>query len=231
MSFPDHIVEAQKVKKIYDLGSAKVEALRGVDIVVQPQEFVGIMGPSGSGKSTLMYILGCLERPTEGTYLLSGQDTSFFSDHELSGIRATRVGFIFQTFNLIPQYTVEENVAMPFLYREEAETEVAIRVERAIERVGLSARRNHRPSELSGGEMQRAAIARALVVEPLLILADEPTGNLDSKTSDGILLALGELNRQGTTIILVTHDEKVASHCRRIVHLHDGRILGDEVRQ
>ena len=230
MSSSEQIVEARGIKKVYEMGPERVEALRGVDISIQTGEFVGIMGSSGSGKSTLMHILGCLEKATEGTYLLGGQDISRVSDHDLSLMRANQIGFVFQTFNLIPQYSVLENVAMPFLYREETRNEAGLLAERAIERVGLSARCNHKPSELSGGEMQRVAIARALAVDPLLILADEPTGNLDSETSKSIISLFSELNKQGTTLIVVTHEKEVASHCQTVYHLNDGRIVNDEER-
>lgn len=230
MSSSEQIVEARGIKKVYEMGPERVEALRGVDISIQTGEFVGIMGPSGSGKSTLMHILGCLEKATEGTYLLGGQDISRVSDHDLSLMRANKIGFVFQTFNLIPQYSVLENVAMPFLYRKETRNEAGLLAERAIERVGLSARCNHKPSELSGGEMQRVAIARALAVDPLLILADEPTGNLDSETSKSIISLFCELNKQGATLIVVTHEKEVASHCQTVYLLNDGRIVNDEGR-
>jgi putative ABC transport system ATP-binding protein len=224
------IAEARGVEKVYEMGPSRVQALRSLNIAVEPAEFVGIMGPSGSGKSTLMHIFGCLERATQGQYLLGGQDVSALSDHELSWIRATQIGFISQSFNLIPQYTVIENVAMPFLYRKESKREAIGRSEVALEQVDLTDRRDHRPSELSGGEMQRVAIARALVVNPLLILADEPTGNLDSETSKTILTLLRELNENGATIVVVTHEAAVASKCRRIIRLLEGRIVDDEVR-
>ena len=221
------IAEGIGLSRTYKMGEARVEALRGVDISVEDGEFLGIVGPSGSGKSTLLNILGCLERPTTGSYRLAGQDTSFLSDRELSHIRATKLGFVFQTFNLIAQCTVLENVALPFLYRAGVVGDSTDRSEKAIDRVGLWARRHHRPQELSGGEMQRAAIARALVMEPLLMLADEPTGNLDSKTGESILRLFGELNQGGTTVVVVTHESGVASCCDRIVHLSDGLIVGD----
>jgi len=222
------IVETLGIRKVYEMGSHKVEALRGLDFSVQSGEFVGIMGPSGSGKSTLMHILGCLERATEGIYLLDGQNISNVSDCDLSLMRANQIGFVFQTFSLIPQYNVFENVEIPFLYREETRNEAKRLAERAIERVGLSARRHHRPSELSGGEMQRVAIARALAVDPLLILADEPTGNLDSETSQNIISLFQDLNEQGTTLIVVTHEKEVASQCQTVYHLLDGQIVNNE---
>jgi len=224
-----NIAEAWGLKKVYEMGTSKVEALRGVDISIRSGEFVGIMGPSGSGKSTLMHIFGCLEKPTNGTYFLGGQDVSHLSDGELSSIRANKIGFISQSFNLIPLYNVLENVAMPFLYREESSREAILRSEAAIEKVGLAERRNHKPSELSGGEKQRVAIARALVVDPLIILADEPSGNLDSETSKTIISLFCELNELGATIVVVTHEEKVASQCRRIIRLLDGKIVNSEV--
>jgi len=228
MNTRERIVEARGIKKVYEMGPERVEALRGIEISIQAGEFVGIMGPSGSGKSTLMHILGCLEKATEGTYILGGKNVSRVSDHDLSLMRANQIGFVFQTFNLIPQYSVLENVAMPFLYRKETRNEAEHLAERAIERVGLSARCHHKPSELSGGEMQRAAIARALVVEPLLILADEPTGNLDSETSNSIISLFHELNHQGTTLIVVTHEKEIASHCQTVYRLNDGQMVDDE---
>jgi putative ABC transport system ATP-binding protein len=228
MNTRERIVEARGIKKVYEMGPERVEALRGIEISIQPGEFVGIMGPSGSGKSTLMHILGCLEKATEGTYLLGGKNVSHVSDHDLSLMRANQIGFVFQTFNLIPQYSVLENVAMPFLYRKETRNEAERFAERAIERVGLSPRCHHKPSELSGGEMQRTAIARALAVEPLLILADEPTGNLDSETSKSIISLFDELNKQGTTLIVVTHEKEIASYCQTVYLLNDGQMVDDE---
>jgi len=226
----EKIVETLGIRKVYEMGSHKVEALRGLNFSVKSGEFIGIMGPSGSGKSTLMHILGCLERATEGIYLLGGQDISSISDQDLSLMRANQIGFVFQTFSLISQYNVFENVEIPFLYRKETRNEARRLAEKAIERVGLSERRNHKPSELSGGEMQRVAIARALAVDPLLILADEPTGNLDSETSKNIISLFQDLNEQGTTLIVVTHEKEVASHCQIIYHLRDGQIVNDEGR-
>ena len=226
----EKIVEALGIRKVYEMGPNRVEALRGLDFSVHSGEFVGIMGPSGSGKSTLMHILGCLERATEGIYLLGGQDISSVSDRDLSLMRANQIGFVFQTFSLIAQYNVFENVEIPFLYRKETRNKARRLAERAIERVGLSARRNHKPSELSGGEMQRVAIARALAADPLLILADEPTGNLDSETSKNIISLFQDLNEQGTTLIVVTHEKEVASHCQTIYRLLDGQIVNEEDR-
>ncbi len=225
------IVDARGLVKTYRTGSAVVEALRGVSLSVYSGEFVGIMGASGSGKSTLLHLLGCLETPTSGNYRLGGRDISFLDDKELSLIRATKIGFIFQTFNLVSQCTVMENVTMPFLYRPGDSRGVREKAEMAIEQVGLTDRQTHKPSELSGGELQRVAIARALVVDPLMILADEPTGNLDTKTSGAILSLFRELNDQQVTIIMVTHDEQVASFCHRVVQLSDGLIVGEEIQQ
>lgn len=226
----EKIVETVGIRKVYEMGSHKVQALRGLDLSIRSGEFVGIMGPSGSGKSTLMHILGCLERATDGIYFLGGQDISKFSDRDLSLMRANQIGFVFQTFSLIPQYSVFENVEIPFLYRNENIKEARILAEKAIERVGLSARRHHKPAELSGGEMQRVAIARALAVDPLLILADEPTGNLDSETGKTIISLFQDLNAQGATLIVVTHEREVASHCQKIYRLIDGKIVNDEGR-
>ena len=228
MKGSEKIVETLEIRKVYEMGSHKVEALRGLNFSVKSGEFVGIMGPSGSGKSTLMHILGCLERATEGTYLLGGKDISIISDRDLSLMRANQIGFVFQTFSLISQYNVFENVELPFLYRKETRLDSRRLAEKAIDRVGLSARRYHRPAELSGGEMQRVAIARALVMDPLLILADEPTGNLDSETGQNIISLFKDLNDQGTTLIVVTHEKEVASHCQTIYHLLDGRIVNNE---
>jgi putative ABC transport system ATP-binding protein len=230
MNSCEKIVETRGIRKIYEMGPNRVEALRGLDFSVRSGEFVAIMGPSGSGKSTLMHILGCLERATEGIYLLGGQDISSVSDRNLSLMRANQIGFVFQTFSLISQYNVFENVEIPFLYRKETRNKARRLAEKAIERVGLSARRHHKPSELSGGEMQRVAIARALAVDPLLILADEPTGNLDSETSKNIISLFQDLNEQGTTLIVVTHEKEVASHCQTIYRLLDGQIVNEEDR-
>jgi putative ABC transport system ATP-binding protein len=228
MNGSEKIVETRGIRKVYEMGSHRVEALRGLDFSVKSGEFVGIMGPSGSGKSTLMHIIGCLERATEGIYLLGGQDISSLLDQDLSLMRANQIGFVFQTFSLISQYNVFENVEIPFLYRKETRNEARRLAEKAIERVGLSERRYHKPSELSGGEMQRVAIARALAVDPLLILADEPTGNLDSETSQNIISLFQDLNEQGTTLIVVTHEKEVASRCQTVYHLYDGQIVDDE---
>ena len=216
------IVAARGLAREYPMGADRVVALDGVDLDVAAGDYVGIMGPSGSGKSTLLHILGGLDRPTRGTYRLGGEDVAGLSDRALSRIRGTRIGFVFQSYNLAPQLTVLDNVAMPFLYQSGVR-DGRRRAEEAAERVGLGHRLRHRPPELSGGERQRAAIARALVVEPLLILADEPTGNLDSATGARILDLFGELNEQGATLVVATHDPDVAARCRRTLLLRDGR--------
>jgi len=208
-------------------GSILVEALRGVDLTIDDGEFIAIMGASGSGKSTLMNVLGCLDRPTAGSYMLDGIDVSLMPDDELSRVRGRRIGFVFQAFNLISELTIVENVEVPLFYQGVPR---AVRRQRAIDRltqVGLDDRLGHRPKELSGGQQQRVAIARALVTDPAVIMADEPTGNLDSKTGTAILELFQELHRNGMTIIMVTHDDTIAERCERIVRLRDGLIESD----
>ncbi len=209
-------------------GSILVEALRGIDLRIESGEYVAIMGASGSGKSTLMNILGCLDRPTAGGYRLDGEEVADLDDHHLSRIRGRRIGFVFQAFNLIPELTVVENVEVPLFYQD---IHRSIRRERALamlDRVGLSDRTSHRPGELSGGQQQRVAIARALVTSPAVLMADEPTGNLDSSTGFAILGLIDELHASGLTIIMVTHDERIAARCERVVRLRDGLIERDE---
>ncbi len=208
-------------------GSVMVEALRGVDVVIRRGDYVAIMGASGSGKSTLMNILGCLDRPTAGQYLLAGEDISTMSDEALSEFRGRTIGFIFQAFNLIPQLTVEDNVEVPLFYQNVPRVERRRRAVESLELVGLGDRLGHRPRELSGGQQQRAAIARALVTRPVVLLADEPTGNLDSATGKSILETFDRLYEQGMTIIVVTHDNAVAGRCRRVVRLRDGLVEFD----
>jgi putative ABC transport system ATP-binding protein len=217
------LARLRDVHKVFSRGTRQVVALDGVSLDIAEGESLAIMGPSGSGKSTLLSILGCLDRVTSGEYLLDGTPVQALSDEALSRVRNERIGFVFQAFHLIPQLTVVENVATPLLYRGRSEAESARRARLALERVGLLARAEHRPAELSGGEAQRAAIARALVGEPRVILADEPTGNLDSATGEEIALLLGELNRSGRTVVLVTHNEALARRASRLVRLRDGR--------
>jgi len=207
------------------MGDADVHALDGVSITFDEGDYAAIMGPSGSGKSTLLNLLGCLDRPTSGSYLLGGEDVAALSDNDLSDIRSRRLGFIFQSYNLIPQLTVLENIEVPLYYQGASEAESRRRAEELAEQVGLSHRLGHRPAELSGGQQQRAAIARALVNQPLVLLADEPTGNLDSATGREILALLDDLNRHGRTILMVTHDDSIAKRASRVVRMADGRVI------
>ena len=220
-------IQITGVKKIYDLGRAKVHALDGVDLRIYPNDYVAIMGPSGSGKSTLMNMLGCLDTPTEGQYFFAGEDVAKMGDNALADIRNRRIGFVFQSFNLLPRATILRNVELPLVYAGVSKKIRAERARVALEQVGLGNRIDHRPNELSGGQRQRVAIARALVTEPSIILADEPTGNLDSKTGVEILELFENLYRKGHTIILVTHEEDVARHARRLVRLRDGLVESD----
>ena len=218
------IIQTENLTRTYSLGNSIVNALRGVDLKVEAGEFVALMGPSGSGKSTMMHLLGCLDTPTAGRYLLEGRDVSTLSKDERARVRNTRIGFVFQTFNLLPRLNALDNIELPLLYgRYDGESKK--RAAQALERVGLTSRAQHRPNELSGGERQRIAIARALVVDPALILADEPTGNLDSKTGADIMHLLVELCTEGRTILMVTHDAKVAANAGHILKMQDGVIL------
>ncbi len=222
------LIEMRQITKIYKMGSESVEALKAIDLSVGANEFVALMGPSGSGKSTLMNIIGCLDSPTSGVYMLNGVDVSSMEDADLANVRNRKIGFIFQTFNLMPRISALENVALPLIY---AGMDKKTRIEKAmrvIDSVGLADRMHHRPNELSGGQRQRVAIARALVNDPAIILADEPTGNLDSKTSEEIMNILTEIHRLGNTIILVTHEADIAEYAKRLVKLRDGRIESDQ---
>ena len=217
------MIEARDLVKTYVLGGNAIRALDGVDLTITSGEMVAVTGPSGSGKSTLMHILGCLDRPDEGTYTLAGEDVSKLSKDRLAEIRNRRIGFVFQTVNLLPRASALENVELPLLYAGESEAKDKAR--QALDTVGLGDRVHHEPSQLSGGQRQRVAIARAIVTDPAIILADEPTGNLDTKTGDEILAIFEQLNADGRTIILVTHEADVARHCRRQIAMRDGRIV------
>ncbi len=224
------LIELVDVVKTYVMGDVSVEALRGVSLAVEEGEFVAIMGASGSGKSTLMNLLGCLDRPTSGTYRLAGEEVSRLSPNALAAIRNRTIGFVFQNFNLLSRTSAAENVELPLLYSGVSARERHRRAVEALERVGLADRADHHPNQLSGGQQQRVAIARALVTRPRLILADEPTGNLDSRTSVEVMALLQELGRGGMTVVLVTHEPDIAEYAARVVTMRDGRILSDERR-
>ncbi len=225
------IIKLENIQKSYYLGKQELKVLRGISLEIFKEEYVALMGPSGSGKSTLMNILGCLDSPTAGMYILNGKDVSKMEDDDLADVRNKEIGFVFQQFNLLPRLTAEENVALPLIYNG---TSKKIRTELALEmldRVGLADRSQHKPNELSGGQNQRVAIARALVNNPSIILADEPTGNLDSKTSSEIMDIFGKIQKEGNTVILVTHEEDIAEHAHRIIRLKDGVIEDDYINE
>ena len=229
---PDaELLELHDIHKVYQVGSEEVRALDGVDLSVSSGEYLAIMGASGSGKSTLMNLLGCLDTPSSGGYRLNGVAVEALSDEELAAIRNQEIGFVFQTFNLLARTTALSNVALPLVYSGVSKKERGRKAERALERVGLADRMGHRSNELSGGQRQRVAIARALVNEPSMLLADEPTGNLDSTTSSEIMELFDQLNRSGSTVILVTHEDDIAAHAHRTVTLRDGKIISDEKTQ
>lgn len=223
------VIEARAVEKTYRMGESLVHALRGVELSVAPGEYVAIMGPSGSGKSTLMHIIGCLDRPTAGALLIKGVDTRSLRDNALAQLRNSAIGFVFQDFNLLPRLTIEENVEIPLVYAGIPARHRKKLAREVLDKVGLANRLGHKPTELSGGQRQRVAIARALVNDPAIVLADEPTGNLDSKTGAEIRAMFTELNRAGNTIVLVTHEREVALDAQRIIHLRDGLVSEVEV--
>ncbi len=222
------VIKLRNIVKTYRMGEIEVGALKGIDLEIKKHEFVSIMGASGSGKSTLMNIIGCLDRPTSGTYLLDGDDVSGLEDNELASIRNKKIGFIFQTFNLLPRISALKNVELPLIYSGLKEPERKNRALKALEQVELADSAKHKPNELSGGQRQRVAIARALVNVPNILFADEPTGNLDSRTGYAIIALFQKLHKMGATIIMVTHEMDIALHAKRIIHLKDGMIVGDE---
>ncbi len=226
----DHLIEIHDLVKVYEMGDTQVRALDGVSVQVARGEFMAIMGPSGSGKSTLMNLIGCLDTPTSGTYRLNDQEVSSLDDDELARIRNREIGFVFQTFNLLSRTSALENVEVPLVYAGIPRGERRRRAEETLRMVGLGDRMHHQPNELSGGQRQRVAVARALVNGPSLLLADEPTGNLDSRTGEEIMALFDELNGKGNTIVLVTHEEDIAHHARRVVKLRDGRIVEEQRR-
>lgn len=223
------IIETTQIQKTYRMGMEEIQALKSVSITINKGEYVAFMGPSGSGKSTLMNIIGCLDTPTSGSYILADKDVSDMTENELAEIRNKEIGFVFQTFNLLPRATCLENVALPLIYAGMNKADRSEKAFKALQSVGLDDRVNHRPNELSGGQRQRVAIARALVNDPSIILADEPTGNLDSKTSYGIMELFDELHQKGNTIIMVTHEDDIAHYAHRIVRLRDGLVESDSI--
>jgi len=218
------LIHARDLRKTYHVGDQVVHALDGLDLDIHANEYVALMGPSGSGKSTLMNMLGCLDSPTSGRYILNDQDVSRLEDDALADIRNREIGFVFQTFNLLPRYTALENVALPMVYAGMGKAERMARAEEVLHQVGLGDRMDHRPNELSGGQRQRVAVGRALVMKPSIILADEPTGNLDTATSQEVMELFGDIQKAGNTVILVTHEEDISAYAHRTVRLRDGRV-------
>lgn len=227
----DPIIQLKDIRKSYYLGRNELPVLKGINLHIASNEYVAFMGPSGSGKSTLMNILGCLDTPTSGRYILNTQDVSKMEDDSLAEVRNQEIGFVFQQFNLMPKLTAAENVGVPLIYAGISKKEREARALEMLERVGLQDRAGHKPNELSGGQCQRVAVARALINRPAIILADEPTGNLDTKTSEEIMEMFSEIHSSGNTVILVTHEEDIAEHARRIIRLRDGVIENDQVNQ
>lgn len=223
------LIKITNIKRDFPLGNEIVYVLKGIDLEINKGEYVALMGPSGSGKSTLMNILGCLDTPTSGTYILNGKHVSEMQDDELAGIRNKEIGFVFQTFNLMPRTTALDNVALPMVYAGHSKSERVVRATEVLTQVGLNDRMDHKPNQLSGGQRQRVAVARALVNKPSIILADEPTGNLDSKTSVEIMNLFNEIHANGNTVILVTHEEDIAAYAHRIIRLRDGLIESDTI--
>ena len=224
------IIELQEIRKTYYMGTNTLDVLKGVSLQIERNEYVALMGPSGSGKSTLMNILGCLDTPSAGNYILNGKDVSKMPDDDLAEVRNNEIGFVFQQFNLLPRLTAAENVALPLIYAGIGKKERTERAMEALKKVGLQDRSHHKPNEMSGGQIQRVAIARALVNNPSLLLADEPTGNLDSKTSIEVMEIFGHIQAAGNTVVLVTHEEDIAEYAKRIVRLRDGHIESDNRR-
>jgi len=225
------VIRIENLTRFYTIGEETVRALNGINLTIQKNEYVALMGPSGSGKSTLMNIIGCLDTPTSGEYFLNGPNVAQLSDSELAAIRNKEIGFVFQTFNLLPRLTALQNVALPLVYAGIPEAERLKKAKEVLEQVGLGNRMTHKPNELSGGQRQRVAVARALVNNPSIILADEPTGNLDSKTSEEIMQLIDIIHQAGNTIVLVTHEEDIALHAKRVVRMRDGIVESDQAQE